>query len=119
VALGSGVRLVSIEPEIIEQLQAENPGYISYEIPANTYQGQDEPALAVGMNNVLIANADLPADLVEQITEAIVENAEELHNVNAALQEFGPETAAEGIGAPLHPGAAAYFEKSGSGTAQQ
>jgi uncharacterized protein len=119
VALGSGVRLVSIEPEIIEQLQAENPGYISYEIPANTYQGQDEAALAVGMNNVLIANADLPADLVEQITEAIVENAEELHNVNAALQEFGPETAAEGIGAPLHPGAAAYFEKSGSGTAQQ
>jgi TRAP transporter TAXI family solute receptor len=111
VALGSGVRLISVEPEIIEQLQAENPGYISYEIPANTYEGQEAPALAVGMNNVLIANADLPADLVEKITKAIVENADELHNVNAALKEFGPETAAEGIGAPLHPGAEAYFKQ--------
>lgn len=119
VALGSGVRMIPIEPEIVEQLQEENPGYISYKIPANTYAGQDEPALAIGMNNVLIANAELPADLVEQITQAIVENAEELHNVNAALRQFGPETAAEGLGAPLHPGAQAYFEKNGGGTAQQ
>ena len=113
VALGSGVRMIPIEPEVVETLQQENPGYVAYEIPANTYSGQDEPALAVGMNNVLIANANLPDDLVEQITNAIVENAEELHNVNAALKQFGPDTAAEGLGAPLHPGAEAYFENSG------
>jgi TRAP transporter TAXI family solute receptor len=118
VALGSGVRLIPIEQSIIETLQEDNPGYVAYEIPANTYSGQTEPALAVGMNNVLIANSDLPANLVEDITRALVENADELHTVNAALKAFGPASAGEGVGAPLHPGAQAYFDAAGTGTTE-
>ncbi len=113
VALGSGVRLIPIGEEVIDQLRERNPGYVEYEIPAGTYAGQDEPVLAVGMSNVLIARADLPEDLVQSITRAIVENAEELHTVNAALRSFGPQTAGVGLGAPLHPGAEAYFETAG------
>lgn len=108
-ALGSGVRLIPMDEESISKLKEKNGGYVSVEIPGGTYKGQDEPVPAIGMNNVLIANADLDADLVQKITRAIVENAEKLHAVNAALNNFGPDTAANGIGAELHPGAAAYF----------
>lgn len=113
VALGSGVRLIGVDQSVIDQLRQDNPGYVAYEIPANTYRGQDEAALAVGMNNVLIARKDLPEDLIRSITRAIVENAEELHTVNAALKEFGPQTAGSGTGAPLHPGAKAHFDEAG------
>ena len=113
VAVGSGVRLIGIDEQVVEALSADNPGYAAFEIPANTYQGQTEPALAVGMGNVLIARADLPDDLIEAITRALVENAEELHTVNAALRSFGPDTAGLGIGAPMHPGAAAFFSAAG------
>jgi uncharacterized protein len=113
VALGSGVRLIPVNEEVIEHLREENPGYSAYEIPAGTYQGQNEPALAVAMGNVLIARADLPEDLAHAITAALVENATELHEVNAALRTFGPETAGQGLGVSLHPGAEAYFEAAG------
>lgn len=113
VAIGSGVRLVPIGEDIIDALREENPGYVAYEIPANTYQGQTEAALAVGMGNVLIARSDLSEDLLKEITRALVENAEELHTVNAALRSFGPDSAGTGLGAPLHPGAKAYFEEAG------
>ncbi|KZX99204.1 MULTISPECIES: TAXI family TRAP transporter solute-binding subunit [unclassified Sulfitobacter] len=108
-ALGNGVRMIPVDDDTIAKLQEQNDGYISVIIPGGTYNGQDTDVQAVGTNNVLIANADLDPELVEKITRAIVENAETLHNVNAALRKFGPDTAAQGIGAPLHPGAEAYF----------
>ena len=109
-ALGSGVRLIPLSDETIAELKAQNPGYVEMEIAAGTYEGQDEAAKAIGTNNVLIANADLDTDLVEKITAAIVAHAEELHDVNAALAGFDAQSAPEDLGAPLHPGAAAYFE---------
>ncbi|MBY6092605.1 TAXI family TRAP transporter solute-binding subunit [Maritimibacter alkaliphilus] len=108
-ALGNGVRLVPMSDETLAALQERNDGYVKVEIPAETYKGQSEAVQAVGTNNVLIANADLDPALIEKITKAIVEHAEELHAVNAALSGFGRATASEGIGAPLHPGAEAYY----------
>ncbi|MDF1600914.1 TAXI family TRAP transporter solute-binding subunit [Mesorhizobium sp. YIM 152430] len=115
VALGGGINLVPIDQTTVDELRKENDGYSAITIPAGTYPGQDEDTLAVGMNNVLIANAELPADLVEKITKALVENAGQLQQVNAALQNFGPETAGSGIGAPLHPGAEAALAAVGTG----
>lgn len=109
-ALGNGVRMIPMPDDTLGKLREKNDGYISVTIPGGTYKGQESDVQAVGTNNVLIANADLDPDLVEKITRAIVENAENLHAVNAALKNFNRTSAPEGIGAPLHPGAAAYFE---------
>lgn len=109
-ALGSGVRLIPVKQELIETLQGENEGYVAIEIPAGTYKGQDEATLAIGTNNVLIANADLDAELIEKITAAIVSHAEDLHDVNAALMGFNAESAPKGLGVEMHPGAKAYFD---------
>ena len=111
-ALGNGVRLIPMPQETIASLQERNNGYVTYEIPAGVYEGQDETVMAVGMNNVLIANADLDPALVQRITASIVTNAERLHDVNAALRNFSAKTAPNGIGAPLHPGAQAFFDAS-------
>lgn len=108
-ALGDGVRMIPMPDETIARLKEKNAGYVTVEIPGGTYNGQDAPVQAIGANNVLIANANLDAELVGKITRAIVENAEKLHAVNAALRNFSRETAPEGVGAPLHPGAEAYF----------
>ena len=110
-ALGNGVRLIPMDDATIAALQEKNGGYVGVEIPGGTYKGQADAVPAIGMNNVLIANADLDPALIEKITGAIVKNAERLHAVNAALRHFGPDTAVKGVGAPLHPGAAAYFEQ--------
>jgi TRAP transporter TAXI family solute receptor len=109
-ALGNGVRMIPLTDDTIAKLQEENDGFITVMIPGGTYNGQESDVQAVGTNNVLIANANLDPALVEKITGAIVKNAERLHDVNAALTGFSRETAAVGIGAPLHPGAKAYFD---------
>lgn len=109
-ALGHGVRLIPMPDQTIAQLQEKNSGYVAMQIPGGTYPGQDSSVQAVGTNNVLIANADLDPEVVEKITRAIVSNAERLHSVNAALKNFSRDSAAHGIGAPLHVGAQAYFD---------
>lgn len=83
--------------------------FFSATIPANTYEGQGEDVMTVAVPNFLVTRADLPADLVYKITQAIYENLPELQAAHAAAKGITLEKAAKGSPAPLHPGAMKYF----------
>ena len=71
----------------------------------------DMDPTSISVGQVLIANAELPDDLMKKITAAIVSNAERLHDVNAALTGFSAESAPEGLGVEMHPGVRTYFDE--------
>jgi uncharacterized protein len=99
--------IVVAVPEDVAQKMGQP--FFSATIPANTYEGQTADVTTVAVPNFLVTRADLPADLVYKITQAIYENVDELKAAHAAAKGISLEKAAKGSPAPLHPGALKYF----------
>ena len=60
--------------------------------------------------------ADVPEDIVYAATKAIVEDADKLSQIHAALADFDPKQAADPTllgNCPLHPGAERYYKEAG------
>ncbi|MGI9491225.1 MAG: TAXI family TRAP transporter solute-binding subunit, partial [Geminicoccaceae bacterium] len=64
-------------------------------------------------STLLVANADLSAELVYLITKSIFENLAYLHRVDPALSSLTMDQALFGMSLPLHPGALRYFKETG------
>ncbi|WP_226626212.1 TAXI family TRAP transporter solute-binding subunit [Alloyangia pacifica] len=84
-----------------------------YTIPAGTYPGQDETVQTVAQPNLLVSTADVPEDVVYDITKAMYENLPFLQSVHGSLKDMTPENAMKGVTIPLHPGAVRYYEEMG------
>ena len=105
--------LVPIDGEYAENLMAECPFYSLYEIPAGTYEGQDEAVTTVTVKATLIVSADTSEEAVYALTAAIYDNAEAITTVHAKGAELSLENATSGLTVPFHAGAAKYFAEQG------
>ncbi|MFD2238308.1 TAXI family TRAP transporter solute-binding subunit [Aureimonas populi] len=98
------------------QAITEEYGFFSVNtVPGGTYEGvaEDVQTLAVGAQ--WVTSADQGEDLVYGITKAIWnENTRALLDAGHAKgREIVLENALDGIGIPLHPGAARFYEEAG------
>lgn len=109
------VKLISLEPEMIQQIVTKYPFYYEYIIPAGTYKGQDEEVHTVALANLLLTRADLSEDLIYDLTKGIYDNIPDLMNAHAITKNIKKEDAAKGMGTvPLHPGSIKYFKEIGA-----
>jgi uncharacterized protein len=83
--------------------------YFEGEIPAETYEGQDEASPQVVSPNILVVRSDMDESLQEDITRTIYENKEQLITVHPAAEELDPENATVEF-IETCPGAQAYFD---------
>jgi TRAP transporter TAXI family solute receptor len=96
--------------EYAEDLAAEyGDFYFADEIPAGTYEGQDEAVSNVVSPNILVVRSDMDESLQEDITRAIYENKEQLITVHPAAEELDPEDATVDF-IETCAGAQAYFD---------
>ncbi|MCL6612013.1 MAG: TAXI family TRAP transporter solute-binding subunit [Peptococcaceae bacterium] len=110
----TSVRLLPLEKDMVDKICKEMPWYYPTVIKANTYKGQTEDVLTVAQANLLVTRADLPEDLIYQLTKAIFENQKDLVNAHSAAKDITKENALKGLmGVPVHPGAAKYFKEIG------
>ncbi len=107
------IALLPVDGTAAKRLKSANSTYVTYEIPAGTYKGQDEPVTTVGVQAMLLAGNSVPEETVEYLTQMIYEN-------NQALQLSLPidlttdeEEGTKGVPIPFHKGAAAYYESKG------
>jgi TRAP transporter TAXI family solute receptor len=106
--LAASIPIIIVEvPEDTAKKMGEP--FFSASIPANTYEGQSAAVTTVAVPNFLVTRADLSADLVYKITQAIYDNLPELVAAHAAAKGISLDKAAKGSPAPLHPGALKYF----------
>jgi TRAP transporter TAXI family solute receptor len=109
-----GADLVPVDGAEVDALLEQYQFFARDLIPAGTYEGIDEiPTISVGAQWVVGAEVD--EELVYGITKALWhENARALldagHAKGAAITL---ETALDGIGIPLHPGAERYYREVG------
>ena len=111
--VGDELTLLAFTDEQLAKVNETYPLWVRYPIPAGTYPNLDETIQSIAHPNVLAVRADIPDDAVYAITRAIFENLAALHEIHAATREVMLEHALEGLGAPLHPGAARYFRERG------
>ncbi|MBM3358345.1 MAG: TAXI family TRAP transporter solute-binding subunit [Betaproteobacteria bacterium] len=103
-------------PDKVIQGMVEKNGWAAAEVPANTFKGQTAPVKTVKAVSNILVSADLPSEIAYTITKTIIENADRLPKIHAALGDFNPKTAADPAlngNCPMHPGAVRYYKEAG------
>jgi TRAP transporter TAXI family solute receptor len=109
-ATTSEVTVVAVPKAVVEKI---GPPFISVNIPANTYKGQDKDVQTAAVINYLVTHSGVSDDVVYQMTKLVFENLPELANAHSAAKDIKLETAAQGSPIPLHPGAERYYREKG------
>jgi len=109
----SSAYLVPIDGDIAKKLMDASPYYTTYNIPAETYNGQTEDVTTVTVKATLIVSASASEDQVYNITKAIFDNIDAITTAHAKGAELSLENATDGITVPFHKGAAKYYAEKG------
>ncbi|MCD2138028.1 TAXI family TRAP transporter solute-binding subunit [Salinicoccus halitifaciens] len=104
------VRILPVEQDMIDQLIEQYPFYTEDTVEAGTY-GIEEDVTTVAVGAMIAVTDSLSEDVVYDITAAIYENAESMAHARAA--DITVDTALDGIGIDIHPGAQRYFDEQG------
>lgn len=105
--------VVPIDKGKIDQLSTEYPFYTEVNIPAGTYQNQDEDILTTAVMAMLVVPEDLDDDLAYDLTKALFEHRETIIETHDRGNDLQLETALEGMPIDLHPGAKKFYDEKG------
>ena len=72
---------------------------------------EDVPTLATA--SVILVRGDTSEELVYQITQAILQQVDEVQTIHPSMQAFNPEMAVFGPVVPFHKGAERFFKEVG------
>lgn len=87
--------------------------YTEIEIPAGTYNGQQEDVKTLAVQSVLLASDKVPEDTVYTITSALFKEKAALNSAVPVEFDLVEQNAVESITIPFHPGAAKYYKECG------
>lgn len=107
------VRLVPIVG--VEKLLSEKPYYVKSIIPVKFYHGalNTEDVETLGVKAILTTTSNLPDDVAYAIAKAIYEDFISFRTYTEVLNLVSKESLLEGLIAPIHPGAARYYNEIG------
>jgi len=113
VATSRDITIVPMDEATLDSLIEASPYYAKAIIPAGTYKGVDVDTVTATTMAMLICSTELSEELVYTLTKTMWEN----QNVIAQAHEKGKvvtlDSALDGMGIPLHPGAAKYYKEQG------
>lgn len=112
-AMGDGLTMLEFDDDQMARANGDGELWTRFVIPAGTYPGVDKDINTIAQPNFLAVNADVDEDAVYEITKTIFENLPFLNNIHAATKAMSLDKAIAGLPAPLHPGAAKYYQEQG------
>ena len=107
------VALISFDKETMDKLVAANPFFVPNVIPAGTYKGVDTDTSTPSVMALLITHDKMPDDVIYNFTKGLFENLDDVHVSHAMAKNITLQNATNGLTAPLHPGAAKYYQEAG------
>jgi len=87
--------------------------YLEEQIPAGTYEGQDEAVSSVVVPNVLVVNTAMPKQLQQDLTALLFDQRDALIDVHPAAEALDVATAGDVTFMDVCPGAQAYYDEQG------
>ncbi|MGQ7793070.1 TAXI family TRAP transporter solute-binding subunit [Faunimonas sp. B44] len=114
-ATSQDIVVVPIAGEQAEAVLAEYGFFAEHTIPGGTYRGVDQDVHTLAVGAQWVTSADQDEELVYGITKALWnENTRKLlDSGHAKGKEIKLETALDGVGIPLHPGAERFYKEAG------
>jgi len=112
-ASSKDLRILSIETEIIDQMNSMNPGYLKTVVPAGSYDFQDEDVTTISTGLHIAVHKNMSEEVIYNITKSLVENIDEIRMVHDMYSDLTPEFMATDVGVPFHPGALRYYQEQG------
>lgn len=107
------IRFLPIEGPDLEKLLKEQPLFAKYDIPANSYPGQDKPVPTVSLQSALYVRSDMDENMVYQLTKTLYEDQALIAKNNATGKQIDLKRALAGITTPIHPGALKFYKEKG------
>ncbi|TCB96048.1 TAXI family TRAP transporter solute-binding subunit [Micromonospora zingiberis] len=100
-------RIVGLQQWTVPLRRAFREVYVPRDIPQSVYDL--DLVTTVANPNYLLVRADLPEELVRQMTWLLMERRSELAAAHPAAGRMSPRSAIDTPPLPLHPGAMAYY----------
>jgi len=113
----TAVRLLPTDDLLAGMRRDHGDFFVEQTIPGSVY-GTSQDVSTIGVPNLLLVRADLPADLAAAVTATLFEAQPALVSVHPEARHLDPRSAITTAPVPLHPGAATYYRsaKPGVGT---
>jgi uncharacterized protein len=107
-----GIRALTIDEAGMAAARKVTPyGYLTNVNPGPVFVGVDHPMKVFSFDNLLVTNADAPADFIYKVIDALVKNKADVVAVQPVLREFSAASMYVNYGMPYHPGALKYFKE--------
>ncbi len=113
VANSRDVYILEIPDEIYYSVKQQHPFFVRQLIPSGTYKGLDKDTSTVAVMAMLVTRADLPEEIIYNVTKVGFENLDILVAAHTSAKDININTALEGMTIPLHPGAQRYYREKG------
>lgn len=107
------IGILPVSNEALEALRGRWPFYTRSVIPANAYRGLSAPVSTVAVMAMLVVRADLPDDLVYNLTKALWDNLDRMKAAHARGRDLDLSKALDGMPVPVHPGAERFYREQG------
>ncbi len=106
--------MVEVSGAAIDKLIAENPFYAETVIPGGIYAGNPDPVKTFGVKATVVAAASLDEALAYAIVRSVLGDLRRFRKMHPAFGGLNAKRmVADGLSAPLHPGALRYFREAG------
>ena len=107
-------KLVPVTGAEVDKLVEDNPYYSKATIPGGMYRGNPDDVETFGVRATFVTSADVPDEVVYEVTKAVFENFEDFKQLHPAFASLDKqEIVTGGLSAPMHPGAEKYFKEAG------
>jgi len=113
-ALTNNVIVLEVDAAHAARLKERYPVYATFNIPANTYNGQTAPVLTVSIKAALIVANSVSENAVYQFTKALFELKDQIALGHARGNDINVEYAIDGLPFGFHPGALRYYREIGA-----
>ena len=111
---GCGAYIVNLTGDVEQKLVADNPYYAFATIPAGTYKTTADDVTTFGVMATFVTHENVAEDVVYEVVRAVMENIDDFRSLHPAFANLDPaKMITDGLSAPLHPGAAKYYEEKG------
>ena len=108
-----GMEYVPFTAEQIEILRHQMPELTDSTIASGAYPSLTSDYHTVGLFNFVVANKDLPEDLVYRIVKTVFDEHAQLVKAHSAAGETIPANISRDTFLPIHPGALRYYREIG------
>ena len=112
-ALTRDILLIPFSDEEIAEAGETFPAYTAFDVPANTYNGIEDPVQTATLWNFLIVHEDLPDALATEMLSVAFANHDALMEITKVAQFTTAENSLKYARDILHPAARAFFETGG------